>query len=250
MWTELQHEPQHLFRRDSLSDRIYHALRARLQRSEMGPDVRFVDVDVATEYGTSRMPAREALLRLVNEGYLVGTSRGFVAPRLSLDDIREIFEVRRLLEPTAAANAARDLTAADEARLRDAMDGARSACAADDIEGLILANIAFRIGWLGAVRNQRLAKTIGRFVDHVQTVRLGTLIDRSTRKIVLDGLEELYPAFCRRDPDAAAAHMRSFIAAAEQAFFMVRHAELADERVSVKAVRPSGAGTGDLSRVA
>ncbi len=41
------------------------------------------------------MPAREALLRLANEGYLVGTTRGFVTPRLGLDDIREIFEVRR-----------------------------------------------------------------------------------------------------------------------------------------------------------
>ncbi len=158
------------------------------------------------------MPAREALLRLANEGYLVGTSRGFVTPRLSLEDIREIFEVRRLLEPRAAANAARDLTPADEAKLTAAITDARAAARADDIERLILANIAFRAAWLGAVRNRRLAETIARFVDHVQTVRLGTLADPQTRNVVSEGLEGLYRAFRARDAAAAHDHMAGFMA--------------------------------------
>jgi DNA-binding GntR family transcriptional regulator len=215
-----------LTRRDSLSDRIYLDLRNRLQRAAISPDDRLVDLDVAAEYGTSRMPAREALLRLVNEGYLVGTSRGFVTPRLSLDDIREIFEVRRLLEPRAAANAARDLSKADEAKLTAAIVEARAAAAGDDIERLILANIAFRAGWLSAVRNRRLADTIARFVDHVQTIRLGTLADPQTRGVVSRGLEGLYAAFRARDAAAAHAHMAEFMAAAEQAFFTVRKAEI------------------------
>jgi DNA-binding GntR family transcriptional regulator len=215
-----------LTRRDSLSDRIYLDLRQRLQRGAISPDDRLVDLELAAEYGTSRMPAREALLRLANEGYLVGTSRGFVTPRLSLEDIREIFEVRRLLEPRAAANAARDLTAAGEARLTAAIAEARAAIAGNDVERLILANIAFRAAWLDAVRNRRLADTIARFVDHVQTVRLGTLADPKTRSIVSQGLEGLYSAFCARDAEAARAHMAEFMAAAEQAFFAVRKAEI------------------------
>ncbi len=241
--------PRRLPRRDSFSERIYVDLRERLQHSEIGQDGRLVDVEVAAEYGTSRMPAREALLRLANEGYLVGTSRGFAVPRLSLEDIREIFEVRRLLEPAAAAHAARDLTAADEARLAEAMEAALAASASDDHQRLILANMAFRAAWLGAVRNQRLAHTIARFVDHVQTVRLGTLIDRATRAVVSDGLEELYRAFCRRDPKAASRHMQAFIEAAEQAFFSVRQAELEREKNAAKPARPS-ASAGGLPRVA
>ena len=215
-----------LVRRDSLSDRIYLDLRKRLQRGAISPDDRLVDLELASEYGTSRMPAREALLRLANEGYLVGTSRGFVTPRISLDDIREIFEVRRLLEPRAAANAARDLTPDDEAKLTAAIAEARAATANDDIERLILANIAFRAAWLDAVRNRRLADTIARFVDHVQTVRLGTLADPTTRNVVIQGLEGLYSAFKARDAAAAHKHMANFMAAAEQAFFTVRKAEI------------------------
>jgi DNA-binding GntR family transcriptional regulator len=218
-----------LIRRDNLSERIYLDLRSRLQRGAIEEDHRLVDLEIAAQYGTSRMPAREALLRLTNEGYLVGTTRGFVTPKLSLEDVRDIFAVRRLLEPQAAANAARDLAPAEEALLTAAIEEARAATLAGDAERLILANIAFRDAWLGAVRNRRLATAIAHFVDHVQTVRLNTLLDPVTRNLVIQGLEELYSAFRNRDPAAAAAHLTDFIAAAEQSFFTLRKAELERE---------------------
>jgi DNA-binding GntR family transcriptional regulator len=208
----------------SLRERIYADLRTRLQRCEFGSDDRLVDVDVAATYGTSRMPVREALLQLVNEGYLVGTTRGFMVPTLSQEDIREIFEVRKLLEPRAAAHAARDLDASAEAALAKAVEEAHEAVRADAVERLIMANIAFRTAWLGCVHNGRLATTIGRFVDHVQTVRLETLRRSATRQVVLNGLEDLHAAFISRDPITAGDRMAAFIGAAEQAYFAVRSA--------------------------
>ena len=114
-------------RPDSLRQQIYQDLRASFQRGEVGPDERLIDVNIAEAMGVSRMPVREALLQLMNEGYLVGTTRGFALPRLTLADITDIFEVRKLLEPRAAANAARDLDAQDDKRLKDALDRARAA---------------------------------------------------------------------------------------------------------------------------
>jgi DNA-binding GntR family transcriptional regulator len=209
----------------NLRERIYSDLRVRLQRCEFGPDDRLVDVDVAATYGTSRMPVREALLQLVNDGYLIGTTRGFVVPTLTLEDIRDIFEVRKLLEPRAAAHAARDLDAKAEAALTLALEEARAAIAAGDVERLIMANIDFRTGWLACVHNDRLATTISRFVDHVQTVRLETLRWTPTRQAVIDGLEDLYAAFVARDPIVAGDRMAAFIAAAEQAYFAARDAD-------------------------
>jgi DNA-binding GntR family transcriptional regulator len=213
-------------RRGNLSDQIYDDLRERLQRGEFSHQSRLVDVEVAASYGTSRMPAREALLRLVNEGFLTGTTRGFVTPQLTLEDIRDIFEVRRLIEPRAAANAARDLTPEAQQRMAEALKVARSASRDDNVERLIESNMAFRKAWLDCVKNRRLANTIARFVDHVQAVRLGTLRDATTRKIVADGLEALYGAFLRRDPVEAADRMAAFMAAAENAYFEIRKAEI------------------------
>jgi len=56
---------------------------------------------------TSRTPVREALTRLVEEGYVERVrGRGFSAARVTLAVIRDVFEVRRLLEGAAAARAA------------------------------------------------------------------------------------------------------------------------------------------------
>ena len=229
-----------LARPDSFSERVYLDLRNRLQRSEIGPDQRLVDAEVAAGYGISRMPAREALLRLANEGYLVGTTRGFAIPRLSMDDISDIFEIRKLLEPHAAANAARDIDDAARLKLSEAIEKAREAAATDNVDDLILANIAFRQAWLGALRNERLIMTIGRFVDHVQTIRLGTLRDRQTRAVVLASLEGLYAAFMRGDPELARRRMVRFVEAAERAYFKVRRRELEAEAASFAMASETG----------
>ena len=87
----------------TLSESVYAEIRSRLQRGEIGPNDRVLDYEVAEEFDCTRMPVRQAPLRLVSEGYLIGTTRGFVTPTLTNDDIHEIFEVRRLLEPAARA---------------------------------------------------------------------------------------------------------------------------------------------------
>lgn len=216
-------------RRESLREQIYADLLRRLQLSEIGPADRLIDTDIAAQWGASRMPAREALLQLVNEGYLRGTTRGFAVPVLSMQDIRDIFEVRRLLEPRAAACAARDLTDEAEIALGEALAEAREAAAGSDARRMIAANIAFRGAWLSCVRNERLAATIARFVDHVQTVRLETLRRKPTRAVVVGGLAGLHEALCARDPIATSDRMTAFMAAAEEAFFAARTAQIADE---------------------
>lgn len=236
------HAVSSLPRAENLSERIYTDLRGRLQRCAIGPDERLVDLELAAAYGTSRMPAREALLRLLAEGYLVGTTRGFAVPTLSLQDIRHIFEVRRLLEPHAAADAARHIDGAAAAELDAALAMARSSVANDDGALMIQANMAFRQVWLSRVGNPRLASTIERFVDHVQTVRLATLCNPPTRKIVVDGLEGLHEVLVQRSAARTRARMAAFLAAAEKAFFSVRAAELAADA-------PRAARAQDASRV-
>ena len=215
-----------LSRQGNLSDRIYAQLRQRLQRTPLGPDDRLLDLEVAAAYGTSRMPARDALLRLANEGYLVGTTRGFVVPVLSLDDVREIFEVRRLLEPAAIASVAKQIDQAAVEELTKALHRARQAALNNDGEEMTLANRAFRDAWLSRVKNKRLAAMIARFVDHVQTVRINTLGSAETRQVVVDGMERLHEALVKRDNLQARQRMTEFMTAAERAYFSFRKAEI------------------------
>lgn len=206
-------------RSTNLRGQVYENLRRRIQRAEIGPDDRLVDLEIAASLGMSRMPVREALLQLTNEGYLVGTSRGFAIPTLTPADIAEVFEVRRLLEPRAAASVVSHLSAATEKKLEAAVRATERAVGVKSGQDLMLANAAFREAWLAEVRNRRLAATIGRFADHVQVVRYGTLFDPATQRIVLQALKGLLEAFETRDSLAVHDRMQSFIAKAEETFF-------------------------------
>ncbi|WP_436644299.1 GntR family transcriptional regulator [Microbaculum sp. FT89] len=203
----------------NLRHRIYEDLRNKLRRGEISAEDRLVDVEIARSAGVSRMPVREALLQLIIEGHLVGTTRGFALPRLDESDIVDIFEVRKLIEPRAAANAARDLDDAGLEILRRAETDARLAAAAGDAEALGLANILFRETWIAALRNRRLADTILRFADQAQVVRRGTLADPQTQNVVIDGLALLLDAFVRRDSLAAHDRMAAFMHEAEKSYF-------------------------------
>lgn len=206
-------------RSESLRHQIYNDLRDKLRHGQIGPRDRLIDVKIARSLGISRMPVREALLQLISEGHLVSTTRGFAVPHLTPQDIRDIFEVRKLLEPRAAASAARDIDAAGLAALREALERAVAAVANGDGEELIAANVVFRSTWLDANRNRRLAETILRFADQAHIVRDTTLADPQTQLVVREGLEGLYDAFSRRDALAAQDRMAAFIGEAEKSYF-------------------------------
>lgn len=206
----------------SLRRQIYQDLRERLRRGEFQTDDRLVDVEIAKAAGVSRMPVREALLQLTIEGHLVSTTRGFALPDLTDEDVADIFEVRKLLDPRAAANATRDLTDEGLARLRAAVERSKRAQAAGSFAEMSEANIDFRETWIGALRNRRLAATIMRFTDQAHVVRRDTLIDPDIQKIVVNGLVSILDAFERRDASAAMDRMHAFTIEAERSFFLMR----------------------------
>lgn len=211
---------------DNIVDAIYTDLRLQLQRSAILPSDRLVDTAIAARYGVSRVPAREALLRLVAEGYLVGTTRGFALRELSLEDISGLFELRRQLEPRAAANAARDMTPEIEAELTEAMGRIKSALADNNMPVLLDANVDFRNAWLKAVRNRHLAETVARFINYFQSVRLDSFADAEMVKHYIDGLSRIHAAFVARDSVVIAEYMTLYMFAAEEAFLTIRRRQL------------------------
>ncbi len=221
---------------DNLVDAIYADLRLKLQRSVISSADRLVDTEIAASHGISRMPAREALLRLVAEGYLVGTTRGFAIRELSPDDISGLFEVRRQLEPRAAACAARDMTPDIEAELTEVMRRVEQALGDSDIAALLAANVDFRNAWLKAVRNPHMAATISRFMDYFQSVRLGTFADAVTAAQYIEGLSRIHAAFLAHDPLMVQDRMMLFMFAAEEAYLSVRRRQL-QEAETMRSVR-------------
>ncbi|MCX5141589.1 MULTISPECIES: GntR family transcriptional regulator [unclassified Streptomyces] len=102
--------------RQVLADTVYEAIKAMVMDHEIAPEAR-VGIDaLARTLAVSPTPVREALARLESDGLVVKRSQaGYRATALlTSQGLEELFDMRLLLEPEAAALAARH---ADEARL-------------------------------------------------------------------------------------------------------------------------------------
>lgn len=95
-------------------DRAYAQLRDAVLDGELRPGEPLYEIHLAERLGMSRTPVREALQVLARDGYLEELpSRGYTVPRRSLDDLREFFELREVLESSAARYSALRATHAE-----------------------------------------------------------------------------------------------------------------------------------------
>ncbi|HEX5414230.1 MAG TPA: GntR family transcriptional regulator [Chloroflexota bacterium] len=90
-----------------LSDRVYHALREDIFAQTLRPATRLDVHHLASIYGTSAAPVRQALARLHDEGMVeILPRRGTFVTSMRPGDVAEVFQVRRIIELGVA-----DLTA-------------------------------------------------------------------------------------------------------------------------------------------
>lgn len=91
-----------------LADRVYYQLKEQIDSLKLLPGVPLREVELSRAFRVSRTPIREALRRLHAEGRVVIVGgRGASVGSVSLRELLEAYEIRELLEPFAAVNAAR-----------------------------------------------------------------------------------------------------------------------------------------------
>src|SRR3954464_13472158 len=104
----------------SRGDFVYESLRDAISDGRIAGGERVREEEVARNLGVSRTPVREALQRLQQRGVLVlGAGRGLVVPRLSQQQVIELYAMREILEGSAARFAALHASAAEIAILYD-----------------------------------------------------------------------------------------------------------------------------------
>lgn len=104
----------------TLADRVEALLHEQIVSGALEAGARLSESEIASSFGVSRGPVREALRRLAHRGLVVVEShRGASVRHLDLSDVRQLFEVRIALECEAAALAARRIDDAGRAQLID-----------------------------------------------------------------------------------------------------------------------------------
>jgi DNA-binding GntR family transcriptional regulator len=105
--------------RETLNDRVYRELKNSIMAGAFKPGSELTLRSVAEALGTSFMPVRDAMRRLVTErGLEIRPSRTIAIPTLSAEEFLELRRVRVLLEGEAVALAAEKITERQLANVR------------------------------------------------------------------------------------------------------------------------------------
>ena len=104
----------------TLSEQAYEIIRERILTNEILPSKPLRQDALSQDLGVSKIPLREALTRLEQDGLLISqANRGFMVRPLTIAEAEDVFHLRSLLEPDAAATACQQATAAERALVVD-----------------------------------------------------------------------------------------------------------------------------------
>ena len=116
----------------TLSEQIFTLVRDRIISGRLPSDTPIRQDALAAELGVSKIPLREALARLEQEGLLLSqANRGFFVRPLSADEAEEVYALRLKLEPDAVGRASKVATPEDKAAAKAALEALDKASVAD-----------------------------------------------------------------------------------------------------------------------
>jgi DNA-binding GntR family transcriptional regulator len=190
----------------------YLQIRHRIQTGQLEPEERLDQDRLARELGVSRVPIRQALIRLEAEGLV--TSRphvGATVAALSLDDADDVYASRGALESMLAGVAVPKLKPGTIKRLQEVLDAQRSALNADDHDRFMRLDRVFH----GELYQQSGYRHSLELVDRLRDLSVryvGVFLHSKERALAaLDEHQRILDACNRGDSEAAAVLTREHI---------------------------------------
>jgi DNA-binding GntR family transcriptional regulator len=200
---------------------IYERMVTSILDHRLPPGTKLVEDRLASAFGVSRTRIRPVLVRLANEQVVTLTlNRGASVAQPSEQEAREVFEVRRMIEPTLIECFIARAGADDIAVLRRCIDDEEAARARGDTHRAIRLAGDFHLHIASAAEHQTLGRILRELVS-----RTSLILMTYRRQPRTSGLESatcgclehraLLDAISLRDPREAARLIREHLAQLE-----------------------------------
>ena len=152
------------------------------------PGTKLVEDKLGQAFGVSRTRIRHVLIRLASEQLVTLTPhRGATVAQPSVDEAREVFGVRRLIEPTLVALYLARATAADHRRLDACIAAEEVARAAGDRHRAIRLSGEFHLCIAEVARHQTLGRVLRELVSRTSLVLMTYGSPEATAGTAMDG---------------------------------------------------------------
>ncbi len=199
-----------LARPGTTAQHALEGLRRALVSGELAPGNRVRQEEIAASLGVSLAPVREALTILEQEGQVTYLPRrGYFVTELDIGDVREIYELRAVLEERAARRALPllDDDALDRIELaaRDCVEAAGAGDVATDLE----ANRRFHLNILSSPDQVHTLRLIRLLWDSTETYRALYYNSQLAREESLAAHDRILAAIRARDADLLVAELEA-----------------------------------------
>lgn len=197
----------------SLTEQVFNALKGEILRSQIRPGSVVIEGDLAERFGVSKTPIREALRLLVQDGWIeVMPRRGYLVRPIGLDDLREVYELRRILESGVVRKVIEQMNRKTVAELRRLIEA--QADAGDSLETSIDASRDFHLSLARLTGNERLVRGLAALLDEVERLlrMLPELVSLMTSTSEIEAHRRLVDALEEHDADLAESLMLAHLA--------------------------------------
>ena len=217
----------------NLVEQVHAAILSEIAAGRLLPGTRIIQEQLAQELGVSRQPVQQALMLLRNQGVLRDApGRGLIVAPMDLDYVRNMYDVRAVIEGLACRKAA-EINAAKAkvdgpALIRDG----REAVAAGSVSAMIAADMAFH-GFIYALsENPLIAPAMEAHWTYTQRVMGEVLMRDEKPRDIWDQHEQILEAIASGNGKKAEDLVRSHILlAADFMIARLRH-DAAEEAVA------------------
>lgn len=226
-WLEdLQTERSRLGRA-STAARVADVLRTRITEGSLAPGTRLSEEDIGTALGVSRNTLREAFRLLGHERLLVHEfNRGVFVRRLTVDDVRDLYQLRRILECGAVRRASERFSPGagrvDDARwaalvapAREAVEEGEAAAGRGDWLDVGTANMHFHQAVSALAESPRVDESMRQLLAELRLVFHVMAAPQAFHQAYLPHNRAILELLEARDFVAAEAAMASYLDTAE-----------------------------------
>ena len=183
---------------------IHRDLRAAIVALRRKPGEPIAEKLIAQDYGVSRTPVREAILKLADEGLVeIFPQSGTFVARIPLGALPEAFAIRKALEEATVRYAAERATRSQIATLHACVERQKEVDAAGDRDGFHQADEAFHALIAEIAGYPGFWTVIQQVKVQVDRCRRLTLPVQGRMGVVIAEHEAIVDAISRHDPDRA-----------------------------------------------
>lgn len=198
---------------------VFDRLRGAIIAGHFKPGQRLMERELAEEMQVSRTPVREALRKLELEKLVTTVPyRGVIVTELDENEIRDLYEVRGVLEGLAARLAAERATSVEIEGMEHSLEEFVIHREKTDFEGMVRQNSGFHRLLAQASGNGFLISFLDSLQAYIGLGRVATLSQPIRQEQVLQEHRDILNAIIKRDSTQAERAAQDHVRFVEQAF--------------------------------